>query len=47
MLEKEYNLTVAEAQAIAATVHDWWDRLVKIGEEGEPDALLQSFVGGR
>ena len=40
-LEKEHNLTMAEAHARATQQYDWHQRLIdELGEEGEPDGLL-------
>ena len=40
-LEREYNLTAAEAHARATDIYDWWGQLVEeIGEGGESDGLL-------
>lgn len=40
-LEKEYNLTIAEAHATATKKYDWASRLISdLGEKGEPDGLL-------
>lgn len=40
-LEKEYNLTIAEAHKRAKKVYDWEKKLVEdLGEDGEPYGLL-------
>jgi hypothetical protein len=40
-LEKEYNLTMAEAHTEATKKYDWASRLISdLGEKGEPDGLL-------
>ena len=40
-LEKEYNLTVAEAHREASKVYDWEKQLIsEVGEDGEPYGLL-------
>lgn len=40
-LEKEYNLTIAEAHARATKQYDWASKLIEdLGEDGEPDGLL-------
>ena len=40
-MEKRYNLTVAEAHAMATKKYDWQSRLEsEVGTRGEPDGLL-------
>lgn len=40
-LEKEYNLTIAEAHKRAKEVYDWESKLIEdLGEDGEPYGLL-------
>lgn len=40
-VEKEYNLSAAEAHDIANQTYNWWKQVEEeIGKEGEPDGLL-------
>lgn len=41
MLEKEYNLAIAEAHARASEKYDWAEKIdLELGMDGEPDGLL-------
>ena len=43
-LEKKYNIDISEAHARATKTYDWWGQVEKeLGEEGEPDGLLQAY----